>query len=213
MGLSKNRGILPPKMDGEKKWKTLWTNGWFGCTPIFGNTHIPSPKETSFPTISFHVQTLSLRKGNSWKPENTQIFWSATQMLWDINRVNHYPNPNRPTINQVPLLPRRIGFFSTLPSPLGIFNVDASVFPWQNMMFLPYTKGCEHICTGCLLLWFFPERLFFFAGFKIKLEHPHYILLSFKKNHAGRTLELELNSNKIILKKIQSKSITPTCFT
>ena len=27
-----------------------------------------------------------------------------------------------------PLLPRRIWFFSTLPSPLGIFNVDASVF-------------------------------------------------------------------------------------
>ena len=36
---SKNRGILPPKMDGENSGKILWTNGWFGV-PLFLETPI-----------------------------------------------------------------------------------------------------------------------------------------------------------------------------
>ena len=37
MGVSQNRGT--PKMDGESNGKPYW-NGWFGGTPILGNTHI-----------------------------------------------------------------------------------------------------------------------------------------------------------------------------
>ena len=40
MGVSKNRGNTP-KMDVENNGKTLFFNGWFGGTIIFGNTHIP----------------------------------------------------------------------------------------------------------------------------------------------------------------------------
>ena len=38
MGVSKNRG-KPPKMDGENNGKP-YSNGWFGGTIIFGNTHM-----------------------------------------------------------------------------------------------------------------------------------------------------------------------------
>ena len=45
-----------------------------------------SPKETSFPTISFHVQTLSLRKGNSWEAENGsfQSHFSSISLVFQI---------------------------------------------------------------------------------------------------------------------------------
>ena len=38
MGVSKNNGT--PKWMVKNSWTTLWTNGWFGGTTIFGNTHI-----------------------------------------------------------------------------------------------------------------------------------------------------------------------------
>ena len=32
--------VQPPKMDGENNGKPYEQMGWFGGTPIFGNTHI-----------------------------------------------------------------------------------------------------------------------------------------------------------------------------
>ena len=43
MDVSKNRWILPPKWTVKILWKTLFFNGWFGGTIIFGNTHMSFP--------------------------------------------------------------------------------------------------------------------------------------------------------------------------
>ena len=60
MDVSKNRGKTPKSYHFNRVFH--YKPSILGAHPYFCfNTHIPSPKGNSFPTISFHVQTLSLR--------------------------------------------------------------------------------------------------------------------------------------------------------
>ena len=86
MDVSKNRGKTL-KMDGLK-WKTIFFNGWFGGTPIFGNIHIKIimlfSMILSIFAIFFLVQVYIFQKKNK-----KHIFFSKTRCfpkMWETTK-------------------------------------------------------------------------------------------------------------------------------
>ena len=67
-------------------WKTLWTNGWFGGTPIFGNIHIAF--------INFWVHLFRMSIGQTFE---VRFFFSRVSLFEKLDtRTPHHPVGNLP---------------------------------------------------------------------------------------------------------------------
>ncbi len=76
VGVSKNRGGKPPKMDGENNGKPYW-NGWFGeFSPyIWRATHVPFKGSLSKPYSSYFWR-VGLPYCSPWSSGFTKRLWA-----------------------------------------------------------------------------------------------------------------------------------------